>query len=161
MAKRNFRVRHAHFQNARPTNAGKADDKADEKDSKKRKAKSQEASSSTDDSLTTQSPDADDGEPARVNDDDNAINSSRTRTQKKRQKVWAKMLDHLPSSGDEDNKTEWLARVLLVSDEKTPRKELRSDITPRDDTKEMAAMYLEKARKPRRKRSPVEKTAEV
>ena len=162
MAKRNFRVRHAHFEHSGRTKPGKADGKAEEKGSKKRKAKSQDdPSTTTDDSLTTQSPDAKDGEPAHVNDDDNATSSSKPSTQKKRQKVWASMLDYAPSSGDQDNKTEWLAKILLLSDKKTPRSELRADISPREDTKATAAMYLEKAKKPRGKRSPVEKTAEV
>lgn len=162
VAKRNFRIRHAHFPQPSGVSAGNAGVKPKKEESKKRKATSQDASSTTDDSdLTTQSPDADEVEPARVKDDGNNTSSNHSRTEKKRTKVWSKMLDHFPTNGDWESKKEWLAQVLLVSDKKTPRKELRTDIKPRDDTRELAAVYLEKSTKPRSKHGKAEKTAEV
>jgi hypothetical protein len=143
--------------------AGEIEGKTETKESKIRKTNAQDTPSSTDDSdLTTQSPDGDEREPARVDDEGNNNISSQSRTKKKRKKVWSKMLDHFPTEGDAASKKEWLAQVLLVSDKKTPRKELRTDIEPRNDTRELAAVYLEKSTKPRRRHRKREiKTAEV
>lgn len=121
---------------------------------KKRKAKKQDVPStaSEDSDLTTQSPAA---EPTRVNDDgENTASSSTTR--KKRKKVWSKLLDKFPKGGDDESKKEWLAKVLMVSDKKTHRNELRSDIQPKTETKDLAAIYLEKSKKPRKRHRTTE-----
>jgi hypothetical protein len=151
VAKRNFRIRHHHCDLVKPPNtiAGKGAKTSDSDGSNKRKAKEQDVPSTSEDSdLTTQSPGA---EPARVNDDGNNTATSSTRTKKKRKKVWSKMLDRFPTGGDEESKKEWLAQVLLVSDKKTRRNELRTDIQPKDETKDLAAIYLEKSKKPRKR----------
>lgn len=134
---------------------GKAVADVEESGSKKRKAKDQEGeSSSTDDSdLTTQTPDGyKENVPAQVNDDGNQNESGHSPTTEKRKKVWSKMLDKFPQNGDAESKSEWLAQVLVVSDKDTSRKELRADIVPQNDTREMAAEFLRSATKPRKKK---------
>lgn len=109
---------------------------------------------SDDSDLTTQSPDGDEQGPARVNDDGNNTTST-PRTHRKRKKVWSKLLNQFPTGGDDGSRKEWLAKVLLVSDKSLKRKDLRADIQPKQDTKEMAALYLEKAKKPRTKKQRI------
>jgi hypothetical protein len=122
-------------------------------DVKKRKVKQQDIPSTSEDSdLTTQSPGVDEQEPVCVNDDGMKSTTSSTRTKKKRRKVWSKLLEKFPTGGDEESKKEWLAKVLFISDKKTRRNELRSDAQPEEDTKDMAAIYLEKYKKPRKDR---------
>jgi hypothetical protein len=115
-----------------------------------RKEYENDIQSSEDSDITTQSTaveeeDGDDQKvPARVNNDEPS-------TRKMRKKVWSKLLDNFPTGGDETSKTEWLAKVLFVSDKNLDRDDIRLDVQPEDETKEMAAEYLESANRPRKK----------
>jgi hypothetical protein len=155
VAKRNFRIRHHHCDLKQPPNmiARKAAEKGGNDNSKKRKLNQHDVPSTSEDSdLTTQSPGVDDVQvPVCVNDDGNHSATSSTRTKKKRRKVWSNLLEKFPTGGDEESKKEWLAKVLIVSDKKTRRNELCSDVQPETDTKDMAAIYFEKSKKPRKR----------
>jgi hypothetical protein len=154
VAKRNFRIRHHHCDLKQPSDiiARKTAKEGGSDNLKTSKVKQQEAPSTSEDSdLTTQSPGVDELEPVCVNDDGNNSASSSSRTKKKRRKVWSKLLEKFPTGGDEESKKEWLAKVLFVSDQKTRRNELLTDVQPEEDTKDMAAIYLEKSKKPRKR----------
>ena len=131
------------------------DEQVDEETKNKRRKKDQNDSvqSSDDSDLTTQSPvveDDDDDQkvPARVNTDETGTGR---KSGKKRKKVWSKLLDNFPTGGDETSRTEWLAKVLLVSDKNLDREDIRVDVQPDDETKELAAEYLASANRPRKK----------
>jgi hypothetical protein len=158
VAKRNFRIRHHHCDLNEPPNMieRKASKKGGSDNPKKRKVKQQEAPSTCEDSdLTIQSPGVDEQEPVCVNDDGNNSASSSTGTKKKRRKVWSRLLEKFPTGGDEGSRKEWLAKVLFVSDKRTRRYQLCSNVQLAPDTKDMAAIYLEKSKKSRKRHRTV------
>ncbi|KAG7368909.1 hypothetical protein IV203_031652 [Nitzschia inconspicua] len=113
-----------------------SDRKEENSRSRKRQVKEQDVSSpSGNNDLSTQSSGA---RPARIKENENSTTT--------RREVWLRLLERFPTTGDDNSKQEWLARVLLVSDKKTRRMDLRPDVKPKSETIDLAAFYLRKVK---------------
>ncbi|KAG7348217.1 hypothetical protein IV203_016922 [Nitzschia inconspicua] len=138
VAKRNFRIRHNHGDMIKPPNMieEQSDRKEENSRSRKRQVKEQDVSSPSGNSdLSTQSSGA---RPARIKENGNSTTT--------RREMWLRLLESFPTTGDDNSKQEWLARVLLVSDKKTRRMDLRPDVKPKSETIDLAAFYFRKVK---------------